>query len=200
MLVFLLRNKRRLMDFYDFWKMYLIFFHGQWGPNSWNIHQNIFFYIPQKKERIWSDMRVSKLCKNSHSKTKKTCNFYNTDIYTWQKADYHCNLWIIVDHTQQVCTFWRERNRCAEKPSSPSSSSSLSFSLYFSCCSRSPSFFFSTHLSTSLRPNQFSFERSKVSKGVGHRFTNTHTHTISLLLGLSGTFTFSWFCAFCCTL
>lgn len=72
--------------------------------------------------------------------------------------------------------FCRERNRCAEKPSSPSSSSS---SLHFSHCSRSPSFFFSTHLSTSLSGQiNFPLRGAKSAEGLAID-SHTHTHHIS---------------------
>jgi len=138
--------------------------------------------------------------------------FPNTDIYTLNvhdtkdKSNYHCNICesLLTIHSRSVLFAGKEI--CIKKSLPLHPPPPLSLSLHFSRHSHSPSFFFSTLLSTSLWPNQFSFERSKVSRGAGRRFslshthTRAHTHTISLLPGLSGTFTFSWFCAFCCTL
>lgn len=81
---------------------------------------------------------------------------------------------IIVDGNRDVCKtefFCRKGNeRCAREPSTLSLSISL-------VCSFSVILLFHSSKYLSLRPNQFSSERSKVSRGVGR----THTHTPYLL-------------------
>ncbi len=155
--------------------------------NSRNILQNIFFFIPQNKfgatwrwvndPRGWTIPLIGLKKKNSMHIFSQL--FSNTDIHTFTHhtmnvtqetgSDYHRNM------CESLLTDFFAGKGIGVPKSLPLHPPPLS--PFLSLFSLSVILLFHSSKYLSLRPNQFSFERSKVSRGAGHRFTHTHTHT-----------------------